>query len=135
MTKLAIVAALTLLACKDQAEPPAPPAKAGSARTTIEPPPTAPADVGIAEVDAGDACDALKDKGMEHVNMGEHAESLASFEASLTCRPDPYVVQLAFMASCNSGNAAKAKEYYKKLAPAQQSRFKVMCIRNKVNLD
>ncbi len=79
--------------------------------------------------------DALKDEGMEHVTMGMHAAALAKFEASLACKQDPYVTQLAFMSSCNSANSSKAKAYYKQLSPAQRSKFKVICERNKVDFD
>jgi hypothetical protein len=78
--------------------------------------------------------DALKDKGMENVNMGQHAAALAQFEASLRCKNDSYVLSLAFMAACNAQNAGKAKQYYGKLSPAQQSKYKVMCIRNHIDL-
>lgn len=78
--------------------------------------------------------DALKDKGMENVNMGQHAAALAQFEASLRCKNDSYVLSLAFMAACNAQNAGKARQYYGKLSPAQQSKYKVMCIRNHIDL-
>jgi hypothetical protein len=79
-------------------------------------------------------CDAdtLKEQGMQHINMGQHAAALASFEASLACKHDPYVLQLAFMESCASGNSPKAKLHYKRLSPTQQAKFAQMCIRNKV---
>ncbi|HEX5058152.1 MAG TPA: PEGA domain-containing protein [Kofleriaceae bacterium] len=79
-------------------------------------------------------CDAeaLKEEGMQNINMGQHAEALAKFEASLACRRDPYVTQLAFMESCSSSNSPKAKQYYKQLSPAQQAKFAQICIRQKV---
>ncbi|NVB85175.1 MAG: hypothetical protein HOV81_42810 [Kofleriaceae bacterium] len=85
--------------------------------------------------DSGPACDAdaLKDQGMEAVNKGQHAAALAKFEASLACKKDAYVMQLAFMESCNSRNSAKAKTYYAKLTDAQQKQFAVICERNKVD--
>jgi pSer/pThr/pTyr-binding forkhead associated (FHA) protein len=95
------------------------PACSGGGTPTVAPPP-------------GCDADALKDKGMENVNMGQHAAALAQFEASLRCKPDSYVLALAFMASCNAGNAQKAKYYYTKLTPVQQTKYQVMCIRNKV---
>ena len=81
-------------------------------------------------------CDAdeLKDKGMSNVNMGQHAAALAQFEASLRCKNDSYVLALAFMAACNSQNAAKAKAYYPKLSPSSQVKYKVMCTRNRIDL-
>jgi tetratricopeptide (TPR) repeat protein len=78
--------------------------------------------------------DALKNKGMESVNGGQHAAALAQFEASLRCKPDSYVVSLAFIAACSAQNAGKARQYFDKLTPAQQSKYKVMCDRNHVDL-
>jgi hypothetical protein len=79
-------------------------------------------------------CDAeaLKEKGMENINMGQHAAALALFEASLRCKKDPYVTQLAFMEACSSSNSPKAKQYYKQMSPAQQTKFSQICIRQKV---
>jgi pSer/pThr/pTyr-binding forkhead associated (FHA) protein len=78
--------------------------------------------------------DALKDKGMENVNMGQHAAALAQFEASLRCKNDSYVLSLAFMAACNAQNASKAKTYYGRLTGAQQTKYKVMCVRNHIEV-
>lgn len=78
--------------------------------------------------------DAFKDQGMEQVNMGEHAQALALFEQSLTCKKDSYVVALAFMAACNAQNTPKARAYYGQLKPDQQSKYKVMCDRNGVDV-
>lgn len=79
------------------------------------------------------SCDAEahKDKGMQSINVGQHAAALAHFEASLRCKDDPYVRQLAFMEACASGNSPKAKYYYKKLTPSQQTKFAQICIRQK----
>jgi len=76
--------------------------------------------------------DALKDEAMGYVNSGQHAAALSRFEASLKCKRDLYVMQLAFMEACSSGNSAKAKLYYKQLPPAQQQRIAQICIRQKV---
>lgn len=80
-------------------------------------------------------CDAnqLKEQGMENVNLGQHAAALAAFEASLRCKRDVYVIQLAFMEACASSNSAKAKQYYKLMAPAHQARFAQLCMRNNVD--
>lgn len=90
-------------------------------------------DVGIAVTGVATTCDAdaEKEKGMEHINRGEHEAALARFEASLRCKDDMYVRQLAFMEACASGNSPKAKLYYKKLTPAQQTKFAQLCIRQK----
>ena len=93
--------------------------RCGTGQVTVTPP---------ANCDA----DALKEKGMENINMGQHAAALAQFEASLKCRRDSYVLQLAFMEACSSSNPAKAKFYYKQLTPAQQQKFAQICIRQKV---
>lgn len=83
-----------------------------------------------ADIDIDD-CEALKEKGMSHINMGQHSAALTAFEASLTCKDDPYVRQLAFMESCASGNSLKAKLFYRKLTPAQQTKFAQICIRQR----
>jgi ABC transport system ATP-binding/permease protein len=88
---------------------------------------------GGTQVTAPANCDpeAAKEKGMQNINMGQHAAALAQFEAALRCKPDPYVYELAFMESCASGNSPKAKQYYKKLPPAKQTRLSQICIRQK----
>jgi hypothetical protein len=68
----------------------------------------------------GVSCDlnALDEKARQEEAVGLHANALASFEAALRCRPTQRDYELAFMAACNAGNRAKAKEL------AQ------MCVRN-----
>ncbi len=87
--------------------------------------------------DGTGTCDAegLKEKGMTYINSGQHVAALAAFEESLACKPDPHVVQLAFMEACNSSNSPKAKLYYKQLAPDQQDKFRQICIRQKVDVE
>jgi len=84
-------------------------------------------------VDYKVACNAevSKEKGMSYINMGQHENAFIQFETSLACKDDPYVRQLAFMEACASGNEKKAKAYYKKLTPAQQTKFAQICIRQK----
>jgi hypothetical protein len=79
-------------------------------------------------------CDAdqLRQQGIENINMGQHAAALSKFEASLACKQDPYVTQLAFMESCASRNEPKAKHYYRQLTPNQQAKFGQMCERENV---
>ncbi|HUS33124.1 MAG TPA: hypothetical protein VMZ53_31700 [Kofleriaceae bacterium] len=95
---------------------------------TVEPTPIAV--VPPANCDA----DAYKDKGMQNVNMGQHAAALAQFEASLRCKPDAYVQQLAYMSACNSQNAAKAVVYWKKMTKTQQEKYEPMCVRNHIDI-
>jgi hypothetical protein len=78
--------------------------------------------------------DALKDKGMELVNAGKHHEALRMFEQSAACKEDTYTIALAFLSACNSKNDAKARTYYAKLTATQQSKYKVMCDRNGIDL-
>ena len=73
--------------------------------------------------------DALKEEGVNNVSLGQHAAALAKFEASLRCKFNSYVLQLAFMEACASSNSPKAKVFYKQLSPAQQQKFAQMCIR------
>ncbi len=86
------------------------------------------------DVDDGTAsCDAeaSKEKGMSNINKGQHAAALSEFEASLRCKDDPYVRQLAFMEACASSNAAKANLYYARLSKQQREKFRQICIRQK----
>lgn len=83
-------------------------------------------------------CDAQAhvDDGMTALNEGNHATALSHFEDALTCKPgDGYVRQLAFMSACNAGNEAKAQTYYDMLSAAQKTKFRVVCTRNKIDLD
>jgi hypothetical protein len=82
------------------------------------------------------ACDtdALRDQGMEAINKGQHAAALATFEASLRCKQDAYVEQLAFMSACNAHDQAKARQHYQLLSPAQQTKFVVLCTRNGIDV-
>lgn len=80
-------------------------------------------------------CDAeaLKEAGMEHINRGENAAALAKFEASLRCKNDPFTQQLAYMTACGAKNEAKARLYFRTLSPAQQTKFRQVCIRNGID--
>src|SRR5690606_19041506 len=75
------------------------------------------------------------EEGMQRINLGEHAQALAKFEASLRCKEDPYTRQLAFMSACSAKDAAKAQQLYPTLTPAQQTKFKQICIRNGIDYD
>jgi hypothetical protein len=94
----------------------------------IEPP--------VSKVVAPTNCDpdAPKDKGMENVNMGQHAAALAQFEASLRCKDDEYVRQLAYMSACNAQNTAKAELYWNKMTKTQQDKFEPICVRNRIDI-
>jgi tetratricopeptide (TPR) repeat protein len=82
-------------------------------------------------------CDAnaLKDKGMEYVNLAQHDAALKAFETSLACKNDSYVVALAFMSACSAQNESRAQKYWWWLTDAQRTKYKVMCVRNKLDPD
>jgi tetratricopeptide (TPR) repeat protein len=113
---------------------PAPKTTAKSSKATSKSTPSKTTTTTTTTAPASCDADELKDKGMENVNMGQHAAALAQFEASLRCKNDSYVLSLAFMAACNSQNVAKAKVYYPKLSPREREKYKVMCVRNKIDL-
>ena len=80
-------------------------------------------------------CDAsaLRDQGTQDEAMGKHAAAIKVFEDAYACNPnDGHTAQLAFMASCNAGDLAKARHYYGILTPEQRDRVVVMCIRNHI---
>jgi len=79
--------------------------------------------------------DALKEEGVNNVSLGQHAAALAKFEASLRCKPNSYVLQLAFMEACSAGNSVKATEFYKQLSPNQRAKFAQMCTRTNTAYD
>jgi pSer/pThr/pTyr-binding forkhead associated (FHA) protein len=117
-------AAATTTATNDHGTPKNPAGSGSGSSTQVTPPPPPPP----SSCDA----DALKEKGMADEANGQHAAALKSFEDALRCKPDARGVQLAFMASCNSGNVNSARKYYKKLSPDAQARFAVMCIRHNI---
>ncbi|HTR49617.1 MAG TPA: hypothetical protein VMJ10_02855, partial [Kofleriaceae bacterium] len=98
------------------------------------PPPAPPADATVAQAGGCDADD-LKQKGLDLEASGLHAAALAEFEQALACKPEGRVAQYAFMAACNAGNLAKARQYYRDMTPDAQSRFLQMCIRRNITKD
>ena len=79
-------------------------------------------------------CDAevLKAAAVEQINQAHHAAALGRLEESLLCKPDPYVVQLAFIEACAVENPAKAKLYFRKLSPSKRTKLAQHCIRRNV---
>jgi hypothetical protein len=92
---------------------------------TCEPAPT---------TDSACNADALRDEGQDHLQTGKDAAALASFEASMKCRPDAGLMRLAFMAACRSKNAPKAKFYYPQLPVATTTGIIQICVRNGITL-
>jgi hypothetical protein len=83
-------------------------------------------------------CDAddLKDQGMADEAIGEHAKAVQKFERALKCKPgDARATQLAFMASCNMPDRAKARLYYQEMTPDARSRLILMCLRRGIMRD
>ncbi len=68
------------------------------------------------------ACDftQLKTDADAQVAIGNHAAALLLFEQALRCKPDGNTLAKAFLAACNSSNAARAKQLYPRLSPTQQ---------------
>jgi ABC transport system ATP-binding/permease protein len=95
----------------------------GSGSATVTPPPTA--------CDA----DALDQQWREDEGVGQHGASLMKAEKALQCKPNDIRVSHAFMSACNSGNAGKAKVYYKRLAPATRAPLVQMCVRNGIKIE
>lgn len=82
------------------------------------------------------SCDATKlnEEGVEKITVGMHAAALALFEQSLACKSDPKTLKLAYMASCNTQNAAKAKSYFAKLSTDEQDRLEQICLRKHIDV-
>ncbi len=85
-------------------------------------------------IDVSCDADALRDKGHDHLQTGMDAAALASFEASMACRPDASLMRLAFMAACRAKNEAKARFYFGKLPPATTTGITQICERNGIVL-
>ncbi len=78
--------------------------------------------------------DALRDKGQDYLQTSRDGDALASFEASMKCRPDAGLLRLAFMAACRSSNGPRARYYYPKLPTATTTGIVQICVRNGVTL-
>jgi serine/threonine protein kinase len=78
--------------------------------------------------------DRLAGRAQQAITEGQYTSALALLEGSLRCRPDPSMYRLALLAACNAGNTAKAKLYFAKLAPNQQTTMAQLCMRNKIAL-
>ena len=86
---------------------------------------------------AAPACDndALEAKGMDLINAKKYAAALVQLEAALACAPKPFTAELAFIASCHSKNAEKAKRYYKLIPKEHQDNYAQICVRNGVSYE
>ncbi len=84
-----------------------------------------------------DACDVdkLLSDGAEASSTGDSAGALKKFEASYVCKPDEHTTSLAFMASCNSQNVARARFWWRKLDRDQQNHLLQMCIHANISRD
>jgi tetratricopeptide (TPR) repeat protein len=82
-------------------------------------------------------CDAgpFHDRGVASVNLGQYAAALASFEQALACKPSSGDIRLAYVAACNSKNAAKARLYFSKLPSIQQRDLGPICEREGITVD
>jgi len=80
-------------------------------------------------------CDAVApmQRGEQQLANGDAAAALVSFEASLACVHDLRAVKRAYIAACNSRNAAKARRYFAALPASERSRLDQICIRNGIS--
>ncbi len=86
-------------------------------------PPVAPV------VPAACDADALKNKGADAESSGEHRRALKFYDQALTCKPEPHVLQLAFMSACNGLLLPEARRYWKRLEPRVQERLLSIALR------
>jgi serine/threonine protein kinase len=90
----------------------------------------------IARGPGGCDADALAEKGSQDEAMGQHAAALAQYEKAYKCLPSDRLLRLAFMASCNTGDPAKARHYYKELATnPSRGTIAQMCVRAGIKIE
>jgi hypothetical protein len=103
-----LVFGLSPSAFADKASPPAPPSQA--------------------------ACDADAKRGDDNAGAGQWAAALASYEKAMKCKVDDRLISKAYLASCNSRNASKAKLYFGKLPADKRNNLRQVCLRNGIDL-
>ena len=79
--------------------------------------------------------DALAEKAKELFTAGSLVPALAAYDAAIACRPDPGLIQKALVVACNLRNLAKAKSYWKRIAPSMRPPMLNICIRNGITED
>lgn len=82
------------------------------------------------------ACDAgaLTTRADDMAASGMWAAALASYEASMKCKPDAMLIKKAAIAACNSKNAAKAKLYFARLPAPVSTGLVQICVRNGIDV-
>jgi hypothetical protein len=70
--------------------------------------------------------------GKELEAAGDHAMALRHFEAAYQCNPERAALAMMYMAACNSGNVPKARTYWRRMTPGDQSQYEDMCVRNHI---
>jgi pSer/pThr/pTyr-binding forkhead associated (FHA) protein len=83
------------------------------------------------------ACDADQsaEKGKELFAAGSFGPALIAYDAAILCRPDPGLIQKAFVVACNMRNVAKAKSYWKRMSQAMRTQANNVCVRNGITED
>jgi hypothetical protein len=81
-------------------------------------------------------CDAATSeaKARDQFSTGLYAQALASFEAAIKCKGSYQLVRMAYMASCRSQNAGKAKAFFAKLTDVDKSKLVQMCLNEHITV-
>jgi len=74
--------------------------------------------------------DASLQQAKDEEAQQRYAASLDALDAAIRCRADPRTLRKAFELACSTGSRARAKLYWKRLAPAAQAEAKGGCLRN-----
>ncbi|MEO8549199.1 MAG: hypothetical protein ABI678_04480 [Kofleriaceae bacterium] len=79
-------------------------------------------------------CDAEKlvAAGTAEEARGNHTLALGQYDAALRCRFDNHVLQLSFMAACNSASAKRAQKYWKRMPDDMRTHMLQICLHNHI---
>jgi len=72
----------------------------------------------------------LADKGGQQYSLGNLAAALAAYEAAWACKAESEYALKSFVISCNLPNLAKARLYWRRMAPAKKPQAVGICVRN-----
>jgi hypothetical protein len=74
--------------------------------------------------------DALARKAADELAKRRYAAALASYDASLACRPDPALLRKALEVACRNNALAKARSFWKRLPAGARAGAKAVCTSN-----
>src|SRR6185295_6007101 len=69
-------------------------------------------------------------QGQAHLAAGQDVDAFMSYEAAYACNPTPARAQKALTAACSLRNVARARSYWKQMAPAMRTQAVDTCVRN-----